>query len=193
MGPMEVPSQSAGIIKIPTANYEFGANFIDPKVTPLTESLLFRHHIELQRDDIGNWYVVDAFWEDTHRWKAQCESEVWSIWQSHFEGQCTGDLDGFFYHVIIRCCHTSLLPRFCLLISSIFFFFSWQMSHICHMAWSTSIIRLSSLRIYDVAHFYFIMMWYFCYEYDLYAIVITQSHESVSCFLSKDVYGWTLS
>ena len=32
MGPTEVPSQSAETIKIPTANYEFGANFIDPKV-----------------------------------------------------------------------------------------------------------------------------------------------------------------
>nr|XP_043636428.1 mitochondrial import receptor subunit TOM40-1-like [Erigeron canadensis] len=32
MGPMEVPSQSAETFKIPTANYEFGANFIDPKL-----------------------------------------------------------------------------------------------------------------------------------------------------------------
>lgn len=32
MGPTEIPAQSSEIIKIPTANYEFGANFIDPKV-----------------------------------------------------------------------------------------------------------------------------------------------------------------
>lgn len=33
MGPMTVPSQSPETIKIPTAHYEFGANFIDhPKV-----------------------------------------------------------------------------------------------------------------------------------------------------------------
>lgn len=32
MGPTEVPAQSADIIKVPTANYEFGANFIDPKL-----------------------------------------------------------------------------------------------------------------------------------------------------------------
>ena len=32
MGPTEIPAQSAETIKIPTANYEFGANFIDPKV-----------------------------------------------------------------------------------------------------------------------------------------------------------------
>ncbi|CAB4263639.1 unnamed protein product [Prunus armeniaca] len=32
MGPMEVPSQSPETIKIPTAHYEFGANFIDPKL-----------------------------------------------------------------------------------------------------------------------------------------------------------------
>ncbi|GAB2284540.1 hypothetical protein Dimus_018994 [Dionaea muscipula] len=32
MGPQEIPSQSSETIKIPTANYEFGANFIDPKL-----------------------------------------------------------------------------------------------------------------------------------------------------------------
>ncbi|WOL04577.1 mitochondrial import receptor subunit TOM40-1-like [Canna indica] len=32
MGSMEVPSQSSGTIKVPTAHYEFGANFLDPKL-----------------------------------------------------------------------------------------------------------------------------------------------------------------
>ncbi|KAL6185538.1 hypothetical protein ACLB2K_041670 [Fragaria x ananassa] len=32
MGPTEVPSQSPETIKIPTAQYEFGANFLDPKL-----------------------------------------------------------------------------------------------------------------------------------------------------------------
>ncbi|XP_021761841.1 mitochondrial import receptor subunit TOM40-1-like [Chenopodium quinoa] len=32
MGPIEVPSQNPEPIKIPTANYEFGANFLDPKL-----------------------------------------------------------------------------------------------------------------------------------------------------------------
>ena len=32
MGPTEIPSQSPETIKIPTAQYEFGANFLDPKV-----------------------------------------------------------------------------------------------------------------------------------------------------------------
>ncbi|WCJ38986.1 translocase of the outer mitochondrial membrane 40 [Euphorbia peplus] len=32
MGPMELPSQSAETIKIPTAHYEFGANFVDPQM-----------------------------------------------------------------------------------------------------------------------------------------------------------------
>ncbi|XP_039129769.1 LOW QUALITY PROTEIN: mitochondrial import receptor subunit TOM40-1-like [Dioscorea cayenensis subsp. rotundata] len=32
MGSTEVPSQSSGIIKVPTAHYEFGANFLDPKL-----------------------------------------------------------------------------------------------------------------------------------------------------------------
>ncbi|KAL8527145.1 hypothetical protein ACS0TY_005135 [Phlomoides rotata] len=32
MGHTEIPSQSSEVIKIPTADYEFGANFIDPKL-----------------------------------------------------------------------------------------------------------------------------------------------------------------
>ncbi|KFK39326.1 hypothetical protein AALP_AA3G230100 [Arabis alpina] len=32
MGPTEVPSQSSETIKIPTAQYEFGANYFDPKL-----------------------------------------------------------------------------------------------------------------------------------------------------------------
>ncbi|KAH9707380.1 mitochondrial import receptor subunit TOM40 [Citrus sinensis] len=32
MGPTEIPSQSTETIKIPTAHYEFGANYIDPKL-----------------------------------------------------------------------------------------------------------------------------------------------------------------
>ncbi|XP_019168385.1 PREDICTED: mitochondrial import receptor subunit TOM40-1-like [Ipomoea nil] len=32
MGPTEIPSQSTETIKIPTSHYEFGANFIDPKL-----------------------------------------------------------------------------------------------------------------------------------------------------------------
>ncbi|CAN4102185.1 unnamed protein product [Withania somnifera] len=32
MGPTELPTQSADVVKIPTAHYEFGANFIDPQM-----------------------------------------------------------------------------------------------------------------------------------------------------------------
>ncbi|KQK21895.1 mitochondrial import receptor subunit TOM40-1 [Brachypodium distachyon] len=32
MGSLEVPSQSADVIKVPTSQYEFGANFLDPKL-----------------------------------------------------------------------------------------------------------------------------------------------------------------
>ena len=44
MGPTEVPSQSPDTIKIPTANYEFGANFIDPKVGFLTLTMLVMNY-----------------------------------------------------------------------------------------------------------------------------------------------------
>ncbi|RWW15114.1 hypothetical protein GW17_00021064 [Ensete ventricosum] len=32
MGSMEVPSQASDTLKVPTAHYEFGANFLDPKL-----------------------------------------------------------------------------------------------------------------------------------------------------------------
>lgn len=32
MGSLEVPAQGSETIKVPTAHYEFGANFLDPKV-----------------------------------------------------------------------------------------------------------------------------------------------------------------
>ncbi|PHT77941.1 Mitochondrial import receptor subunit TOM40-1 [Capsicum annuum] len=32
MGPTELPTQSADVVKIPTAHYEFGANFLDPQM-----------------------------------------------------------------------------------------------------------------------------------------------------------------
>jgi len=32
MGSLEVPAQSSETIKVPTAHYEFGANFLDPKL-----------------------------------------------------------------------------------------------------------------------------------------------------------------
>ena len=41
MGPTEIPSQSSEAIKIPTAHYEFGANFLDPKVTCLLLRAMF--------------------------------------------------------------------------------------------------------------------------------------------------------
>lgn len=41
MGPTEVPAQSSEIIKIPTAHYEFGANYFDPKVASVFGNQLF--------------------------------------------------------------------------------------------------------------------------------------------------------
>ncbi|AQL06992.1 Mitochondrial import receptor subunit TOM40-1 [Zea mays] len=32
MGSLEVPAQGSETIKVPTAHYEFGANFLDPKL-----------------------------------------------------------------------------------------------------------------------------------------------------------------
>lgn len=130
---------------------------------------------------IGNWYAVDALWEDTHWWKAQCQSEVWFVWQSHFEGQCAGDLDWFFYHVI-WCCHTSLLLQFCLLIYLYLILQLTNEPHMSHGMVNFDYKVVKSWKIYDLAHFYFIMIWYICLEL---------WPRSGTFFLSKLVYGNT--
>ena len=45
MGPTEIPSQSSETIKIPTAHYEFGANFIDPKVGLIFQIYFYGKHL----------------------------------------------------------------------------------------------------------------------------------------------------
>lgn len=62
MGPMEVPSQSPETIKIPTAHYEFGANFIDPKV--LVICIFFYDRLNLNCHLKIGCHAVDAFWEN---------------------------------------------------------------------------------------------------------------------------------
>lgn len=39
MGSMEIPSQGAEVIKVPTSTYDFGANFLDPKVVFFQEGI----------------------------------------------------------------------------------------------------------------------------------------------------------
>lgn len=65
MGPTEVPSQSLETIKVPTAHYEFGANFIDPKVFVSYNLVLSMINFYLNRrsDSIVLCLVVDAFWK----------------------------------------------------------------------------------------------------------------------------------
>lgn len=52
MGVAEIPSQSSDTIKIPTAQYEFGVNFMDPKVRLFSIRFL---------DDGINTVVLAAF------------------------------------------------------------------------------------------------------------------------------------
>jgi hypothetical protein len=40
MGSLEVPAQSSETIKVPTAHYEFGANFLDPKVCSMVFNII---------------------------------------------------------------------------------------------------------------------------------------------------------
>lgn len=60
MGSMEVPSQGSDTIKVPASHYEFGANFLDPKV--LIVFFISQCLIDGYLHEI---YIVDACWEDT--------------------------------------------------------------------------------------------------------------------------------
>ena len=65
MGPTEVPAQSADIIKVPTANYEFGANFIDPKVVYFSPNYHFSGYSYQSHFDNFLWcFKAHAFWKD---------------------------------------------------------------------------------------------------------------------------------
>lgn len=93
MGPTTIPSQSPETIKIPTANYEFGATFIDhPKVGSRHHDYLFKTSSESGGSIIFVFYClrvnfsVPAFWEGNDWWKTRCESEVRLEWQFHYEG-----------------------------------------------------------------------------------------------------------
>ena len=80
MGSMEMPSQSPETFKVPTATYEFGANFLDPKVS------CFEEHIYVfARSCIMNihyWqvmkclYIVHAYWTHINWWTDERQSEV---------------------------------------------------------------------------------------------------------------------
>lgn len=68
MGPTELPSQSSETIKIPTAHYEFGANYYDPKVIFLVISCF---HILMVMKKIWKWqskYAVVAHRKGNDWW-----------------------------------------------------------------------------------------------------------------------------
>lgn len=70
MGPTEIPSQSTETIKIPTAHYEFGANYIDPKVSGCYHSCIKIKLFDFNSTD--GFPTVDAHWEGIDRWQTKC-------------------------------------------------------------------------------------------------------------------------
>ena len=70
MGSMEVPSQSSDTFKVPTAHYEFGANFLDPKVCIFVFFFNFFPAAPFRKIVFFNGWlccniVVDACWKGT--------------------------------------------------------------------------------------------------------------------------------
>lgn len=71
MGPTEIPAQSAETIKIPTAHYEFGANFIDPQVCGILLLIFIFTYISATWVNLELYFflAVDAFREGDDRWQ----------------------------------------------------------------------------------------------------------------------------
>lgn len=68
MGPTELPTQSTDVVKIPTAHYEFGANFIDPKVCIWYYPYLVSEiHMIIWVLEQWLFPADDAFWESNDR------------------------------------------------------------------------------------------------------------------------------
>jgi hypothetical protein len=68
MSSLEVPSQSTDTIKVPTAHYEFGANFLDPKVCFIVfhimlASTITMHFLTFFKPLFMNLSVVNAHWK----------------------------------------------------------------------------------------------------------------------------------
>lgn len=86
MGVTEIPSQSSETIKIPTAQYEFGANFMDPKVNCYYRSASWNIILPLSlmrlsfHDDvnISSNYILaaDAIGKSFDRWETKCKSQM---------------------------------------------------------------------------------------------------------------------
>lgn len=73
MGPTEIPTQSTEIIKVPISNYEFGANFIDPKVPWLHYLfVIIAGLLDLTMEVYSVFLAVYAFWEGHDRWEIKC-------------------------------------------------------------------------------------------------------------------------
>ncbi|GLT54313.1 hypothetical protein SLA2020_275200 [Shorea laevis] len=81
MGPTTIPSQSSETIKIPTAQYEFGANFIDPKlmlVGRLTDEPHMSHGIVnlITRSDGDAHKVAQIGFYPIKQWEPECMEAV---------------------------------------------------------------------------------------------------------------------
>lgn len=67
MGSLEVPAQSTETIKVPTAHYEFGANFLDPKVCSIHFNIIVSSVLMTYLSTCFSMYtelsIVNAHWE----------------------------------------------------------------------------------------------------------------------------------
>lgn len=108
MGPTEVPSQSTETIKIPTAQYEFGANFIDPKrmligrISPdgrlnarvkwdLTDNLIFKGNASLTKEPHMSHGMATFDYKGSD-YRAQFQMGSGALWGANYIQSVTPNL-----------------------------------------------------------------------------------------------------
>lgn len=108
MGPTEIPSQSTETIKIPSAQYEFGANFLDPqmvligRVSPdgrlnarikadLMENLIFKGNASLTREPHMSHGVATFDYKGSD-YRAQFQLGSGALWGANYMQSVTPNL-----------------------------------------------------------------------------------------------------
>ncbi|QHO23777.1 Mitochondrial import receptor subunit [Arachis hypogaea] len=88
MGPTEIPSQSTETIKIPTANYEFGATFIDhPKLMLLGRILTDGRLSARVKCDVSENLTLKANAQEVFRIRAEHPNDNQAILNDRVKGQ----------------------------------------------------------------------------------------------------------
>ena len=157
MGPIEIPSQSTETIKIPTATYEFGANYIDPKVPDLLNVRCFvvilNYNVMALATDMQLMLFGRILTDGRLNARVKCDLS------DNLTLKGNAQVIWFLLSCSYRVLSYFIFLQFHLLISYIYIFF--QLTNEPHMShgmvnFDYKVIKCG--KIYNLAQFYYIML-----------------------------------